>query len=170
MALIGGPKGWGIAILIDIMSGVLSGATFGGEVGDQYKDTKPQDIGHCFITIKPDVFLSTDNFKARIDTLVKRVHGIIPAPGFDKVISPGEPEHRLGVQRRKEGIPYADGEKNMFVDAAKLFEVAELALMRLHCLLTELKQDYMNFSLPSFLVAVCFNVVIGRYGCGIITI
>ncbi|CAG7972013.1 unnamed protein product [Penicillium salamii] len=128
MAPIGGPKGSGIAILMDIMSGVLAGAAFGGEVGDQYKDTKPQDVGHSFIALKPDVFLSTDDFKARMDTLVQRVHGITPAPGFNEVLFPGEPEHRLGLQRRKEGIPYADAERQMFIDSAKSFGVAELAL------------------------------------------
>jgi LDH2 family malate/lactate/ureidoglycolate dehydrogenase len=128
MAPIGGPKGSGIAILMDIMSGVLGGAAFGGEVGDQYKDTKPQDVGHCFIAIKPDVFLSTDDFKARMDTLVKRVHSATPAPGFDEVLFPGEPEHRLGVQRHREGIPYAEAEKEMFVDTARSYGIAELVL------------------------------------------
>lgn len=128
MAPIGGPKGSGIAILMDIMSGVLGGAAFGGEVGDQYKDPRPQNAGHCFIAIKPDVFLSTVDFKERMDTLVKRVHSAVPAPGFDEVLFPGEPEHRLGVQRRKEGIPYADAEKQMFVDTANRFEVTGLHL------------------------------------------
>ena len=41
MAPIGGPKGSGIAILMDIMSGVLGDAEFGGQVGDQYKETRP---------------------------------------------------------------------------------------------------------------------------------
>lgn len=40
-----------------------------------------------------------------MDTSAKRVHGVIPAPGFDEVRFPGEPEHGLGAQRRKEGIP-----------------------------------------------------------------
>lgn len=128
MAPIGGPKGSGIAILMDIMSGVLSGAAFGGEVGDQYKDPKPQNVGHCFIALKPDIFITADDFKARMDTLVRRVHGVTPAPGFTEVLFPGEPEHRLGTQRRKEGIPYADAEKQMFIEVAKEYRVSELIL------------------------------------------
>lgn len=73
MAPIGGPKGSGIAILMDIMSGVLSGAEFGGQVGDQYKEARPQNVGHCFIAIKPDVFIGADEFRSRMDTLVQRV-------------------------------------------------------------------------------------------------
>lgn len=126
MAPISGPKGSGIAILMDIMSGVLSGAAFGGEVGDQYKDTKPQNVGHCFIALKKDIFLTSEQFKERMDTLVQRVHGVTPAPGFNEVLFPGEPEHRLGTQRRREGIPYADAEKQMFADVAQKFGVVDL--------------------------------------------
>ncbi|BCR92396.1 Ldh family oxidoreductase [Aspergillus chevalieri] len=130
MAPIGGPKGSGIAILMDVMSGVLTGAAFGGEVGDQYKDPRPQNVGHCFIAIKPDIFMTTDEFRARMDVLAQRVHGMTPAPGFNEVLFPGEPEHRLCVQRRKEGIPYAEAEREMFVDAAKQYGVAELPLSK----------------------------------------
>lgn len=63
-----------------------------------------------------------------MDVLVRRVHGVTPAPGFNEVLFPGESERRLGVQRRREGIPYADAEKQMFVDAAKQYGVAELPL------------------------------------------
>lgn len=128
MAPIGGPKGSGIAILMDIFSGVLSGAAFGGEVGDQYKDTKPQNVGHCFIAIKPDVFMSAESFRERMDTLVQRVHGIAPAPGFKEVLFPGEPEHRMSVARQAEGIPYADAEKKMFESMAAQFGIENLKL------------------------------------------
>lgn len=128
MAPIGGPKGSGIAILMDIFSGVLSGAAFGGEVGDQYKDKKPQNVGHCFIAIKPDVFMSADAFRERIDTLVQRVHSVAPAPGFNEVLFPGEPEYRLSQIRKSEGIPYADAEKIMFQKMAKQFEIEDLKL------------------------------------------
>jgi LDH2 family malate/lactate/ureidoglycolate dehydrogenase len=131
MAPIGGPKGSGIAILMDIFSGVLSGAAFGGEVGDQYKERKPQNVGHCFIAIKPDVFMSAEAFRARMDTLVQRVHGIAPAPGFKEVLFPGEPEHRLSETRKVEGIPYADAEKKMFQDMAIQFGVEDLKLSEL---------------------------------------
>lgn len=63
MAPIGGPKGSGIAILMDVMSGVLAGAAFGGEVGDQYKDPRPQNVGHCFVAIKSDIFMTTDELR-----------------------------------------------------------------------------------------------------------
>ncbi|KAJ9650468.1 hypothetical protein H2198_010224 [Neophaeococcomyces mojaviensis] len=126
MAPIGGPKGSGIAILMDIMSGVLSGAAFGGEVGDQYKEAKPQNVGHCFIAIKPDVFIGADEFKSRMDTLVQRVHAVAPASGFQEVLFPGEPEYRLSKLRSGQGIPYAEAEKKMLDDAAASYGVPSL--------------------------------------------
>ncbi|GME24506.1 Malate/L-lactate dehydrogenase [Neofusicoccum parvum] len=119
-----GPKGSGIAILMDIMSGVLSGAAFGGEVGNQYKEAKPQNVGHCFIAIKPDVFMSSDDFRARMDTLAQRVHAVPAAPGFEEVLFPGEPEHRLSQQRSSQGIPFVNAEIDMFKAMAAEFDVA----------------------------------------------
>ncbi|KAJ0268960.1 hypothetical protein COL940_012883 [Colletotrichum noveboracense] len=128
MAPIGGPKGSGIAILMDIMSGVLSGAAFGGEVGDQYKEARPQNVGHCFIAIKPDIFMSSEQFRARMDTLVQRVHGVTPADGFKEVLFPGEPEYRLAEERKVQGLPFADAEKKMFEDLASKYDVPGLQL------------------------------------------
>lgn len=128
MAPIGGPKGSGIAILMDIMSGVLSGAAFGGDVSDQYKESRPQNVGHCFIAIKPDIFIGGDEFRSRMDTLAQRVHGNAPAPGFEKVLFPGEPEYRLSEVRSKEGIPFADAERKMFESMAEKFGVPPLPL------------------------------------------
>lgn len=128
MAPIGGPKGSGIAILMDIMSGVLSGAEFGGNVGDQYKEARPQNVGHCFIAIKPDVFISSREFRSRMDTLVQRVHGVTPADGFKEVLFPGEPEYRLAKERAVRGLPFADAEKKMFDELAGKYNVAPLSL------------------------------------------
>lgn len=128
MAPIGGPKGSGIAILMDIMSGVLGGAAFGGEVGDQYKEKRPQNVGHTFIAIKPGTFIDAATFRQRIDTLVQRVHGVKPAEGFDRVLFPGEPEYLLSVKRRREGIPFADAERKMFEQLQAEFGVDPLKL------------------------------------------
>lgn len=110
------------------MSGVLSGAEFGGQVGDQYKEARPQNVGHCFIAIKPDVFIGAEEFKSRMDTLVQRVHAVTPAEGFKEVLFPGEPEHRLSLEREKQGIPYADAEKKMFDELAEKYGVPAMAL------------------------------------------
>jgi LDH2 family malate/lactate/ureidoglycolate dehydrogenase len=107
---IGGPKGSGLSMLMDIFGGVLSGAAFGGDVGDQYKDDRPQNVGHFCIAMKPDLFVAYDEYLARMDTLIARVHACPPAEGFAEVMIAGEPELRHAAERRRRGIPYGRGE------------------------------------------------------------
>jgi len=57
---IGEHKGSGIAMFMDIFGGVISGANFGGDVGDQYKAfDRAQDVGHFFLAMKPNIQLET---------------------------------------------------------------------------------------------------------------
>ena len=71
---IGEHKGSGISMFMDIFGGVISGANFGGEVGDQYKAfDRAQDVGHFFLAMKPNLFVSEDDYRARIDTLIDRM-------------------------------------------------------------------------------------------------
>ena len=74
---IGTYKGSGISMMMDIFGGVISGAAFAGEVGDQYKTyDRPQDVGHFFLAMKPNLFISEDDYRARMDTLVERVRAV----------------------------------------------------------------------------------------------
>lgn len=104
---IGGPKGSGISMLMDVMSGVISGAAYGGDVRNQFLDyDQPQNVGHFFMAMKPDLFISKDEYLERMDTLVQRVHAVPTAESFDEVIMPGETERRLEASRRRTGLPY----------------------------------------------------------------
>ena len=108
---VGGPKGSGIAMWMDIFGGVLTGAAYGGEVGDQYKVyDRPQNVGHIFMAIRPDLFVPLEEFRDRMDTLVQRVHDSPKAAGFSEILVAGEPESRMETQRRKDGIPYSANE------------------------------------------------------------
>jgi LDH2 family malate/lactate/ureidoglycolate dehydrogenase len=104
---IGGPKGSGLSMLMDVFGGVLSGAAFGGEVGDQYKDARPQDVGHFFLAMKPDLFVPLAEYQARMEALIARVRACPPAEGFTEVLIAGEPELRHEAERRRRGIPYS---------------------------------------------------------------
>ena len=108
MLPIGTYKGSGISMMMDIFGGVISGAAFAGNVGDQYKVyDRPQDVGHFFLAMKPNLFVSEEDYRARMDTLVERVRGVPKAQGYDEILMPGEPEARLEAQHRKSGIPYS---------------------------------------------------------------
>jgi LDH2 family malate/lactate/ureidoglycolate dehydrogenase len=102
----GGPKGSALAIWMEIMGGVLTGAAFAGEMKSLYEDfSGPQRIGHVFMAIRPNLFVSLTEFKARMDTMIERFKDSGPADGFDEVLMPGEPEARREAERLRTGIP-----------------------------------------------------------------
>src|SRR3546814_5437783 len=60
---IGGPKGSAISMLMDILGGVISGAGYAGGVRNQFLDyDEPQNVGHFFLALKPDLFISRKEF------------------------------------------------------------------------------------------------------------
>ena len=125
MLPLGGAKGSGIAIMMDVFAGVLSGAAFGGDVRDQNKDFEnPQNVGHFFVALKPDLFVTREELRARMRTLTERVHAATPADGFKEVLMPGDPEARTEKLRLAQGIPYGVNEIN---DVQKEAERAGLA-------------------------------------------
>ncbi|UCH21420.1 MAG: Ldh family oxidoreductase [Deltaproteobacteria bacterium] len=102
----GGVKGTALSMLMEVLSGVLTGAAFGGEVRNPFTDLEgPQGTGHFFLALKADLFRSFDEFKQRMQTLTKRVKAQTLAEGFEEIQIPGEPEQRTEIARLKNGIP-----------------------------------------------------------------
>lgn len=117
---IAGPKGAGLSLMMDILCGVLTGANFGGDVGDQYKSfERPQGVGHFILAFRPDLFLPRDLFDTRMEELVRRIRAVPLAEGFDEILMPGEREARLERERRAQGIAYR------VADLAPLLALAE---------------------------------------------
>ena len=76
MLPMGGPKGSALSIMMDVFSGVLSGSAFAGHVTNPYDPSKPADVGHFLVAIKPDLFMSLEDFKQRMDYLYQRCVGL----------------------------------------------------------------------------------------------
>lgn len=105
----GGVKGSVLATLMDLMSGVLTGANYGGDVKSLYFDhLGPQNVGHMFFAIRPDLFMPLEEFRGRMDTFVDRAKGLPRASGVDEIMMPGEPEQRMEETRARRGIPITD--------------------------------------------------------------
>src|SRR3984885_14091927 len=116
---IGGPKGSALAILMDVMGGVTSGAAFGGNVRNHFEEyDQPQNVGHFIMAMKPDLFIPRDEYLGRMDTLAQRVHANPTAEGFDEVIMPGERERRLEAKPRRTGVPFHAKEVAALQEAA----------------------------------------------------
>lgn len=104
-----GPKGFGLGMLVEILAGVLSGAAFTGAIGNMYNDfSKPQDVGHFFLALDITHFMPLMAFADRMQELVDQVHAVPPAPGFDSVLAPGEPEERTLEKKLQDGIDFPD--------------------------------------------------------------
>jgi LDH2 family malate/lactate/ureidoglycolate dehydrogenase len=96
--------------MMDVFSGVLSGSAFAGHVTNPYDPSKPADVGHFLVAIKPDLFMGLEEFKERMDYLYQRVVGSEKMAGVDRVYFPGEIEQITHEERLKKGIPYVQAE------------------------------------------------------------
>jgi LDH2 family malate/lactate/ureidoglycolate dehydrogenase len=125
---IGGPKGSGLSMLMDILGGVITGAAFGGDVGDQYKDDRFQNVGHLCLAMRPDLFVSGAEYRARMEALIARVRAGPTAEGFTEILIAGEPELRHETERTRRGIPYSRAEIADLQREAQRAGVAALAV------------------------------------------
>lgn len=110
MLPMGGPKGSALAIMMDVFSGVLSGSAFAGHVTNPYDASKPADVGHFLVAIKPDLFMSIEEFKQRMDYLYDRVRNSDKMAGVSRIYFPGEIEQLTKEERLKDGIPLVEAE------------------------------------------------------------
>lgn len=101
-----GPKGYGLAVIFDILSGPLTGALFGKKLPLMYGDyDKHRELGHFIGAIKIDNFIPIEEFKQNVGIMIDDIHNTPPAKGFDRVMVPGEKEYLTLLKYEKEGIP-----------------------------------------------------------------
>ncbi|MGV0645781.1 Ldh family oxidoreductase [Mycolicibacterium sp. XJ2546] len=105
---IGGPKGYGLALIVDVLCGVLSGGAFGPAVKGLYANTEiPNDCAHFFMAIDPAVFGDLDSFRQRTLALTQHIRASTPRPGIDAVMLPGQRESENASRARIHGISVA---------------------------------------------------------------
>jgi ureidoglycolate dehydrogenase (NAD+) len=101
-----GPKGYGLAFVVEVLAGLLSGSRSGTEVRRMYDDfDEPQGIGHFLGAIDPARFVPPEAFAGSVDRLAGQLKATPPASGFDEVLLPGEPEERAEARHRRDGVP-----------------------------------------------------------------
>lgn len=103
--IMGGYKGYGLAMVVDILSGVLAGAAFGPFVGSPSSlDPSPVGIGHFFAAIQIEAFLPLEEFEKNMDRLISAVRQAPKAPGQSRIYIAGEKEFEEAERNQKEGI------------------------------------------------------------------
>ncbi|PGG97215.1 hypothetical protein AJ79_09298 [Helicocarpus griseus UAMH5409] len=127
MLPMGGAKGSALAIMMDVFSGVFSGAAFAGHVTGPYDPSREGDVGHFIVAIKPDLFMGLEEFKGRMDYLYQKVVGGERMEGVERIYYPGEIELETARRRGEEGIPYVRGEIEALNREADEVGIAHLA-------------------------------------------
>lgn len=110
----GGHKGYCLGALVDIFSGVLSGANFGPWVPPFVSFLQPSSesvgngIGHFIGAMRVDAFRPSDEFKQNMDKWISTFRNSNQTSINNKVLIPGDPERKLTIERKEKGIPLHD--------------------------------------------------------------
>lgn len=101
---IGGYKGYGIILMVDLLTGVLTDSNYGPRVKGIDQEAEPAGIAHSFMAVDLAAFTDVAAFKARVDAYIDEIKGSKKARGSDVIYLPGEPEHLRVQERREKGI------------------------------------------------------------------
>jgi len=125
---LGGYKGSGLAMMVEILCSVLSGGAMADEVGGIRFRGKTVRVSQMYMAIDVARFMPLPEFTARVEKLVALMKSTPTAPGYDEVMVAGDPEWRTEAERRKHGIPIADGNWDALSKAAQRVGVAPPAV------------------------------------------
>ncbi|WP_328312762.1 Ldh family oxidoreductase [Streptomyces sp. NBC_00442] len=131
-AATGGAKGYGLALLVDLLCGPLAGASYGPTPdllvdGDERPDT---DIGHTVIAIDPAAFGAGESFGAGARELLDTVSACPPAVPGGSVTYPGAPEAARAEESRRDGVALPDHVAAGLVALAERLDLAVPAELR----------------------------------------
>jgi LDH2 family malate/lactate/ureidoglycolate dehydrogenase len=115
---LGGYKGSGLAMLVEILCGVLGGGAMSTEVGGVKTVGRPARNSQTFMGIDVSRFMPMDQFQPRMRWLVANIKSAQPAQGYDEVLVAGDPEWRAEQTRRRDGIPLGEGVWEKLKEAA----------------------------------------------------
>lgn len=116
----GGAKGFGIALIIEVLTGVLSGGAFGSSVHGLYSDmTVPNDCAHFFAAIDVGAFGTVEDFATRMGDFQRHIHESTVREGaVGPVLLPGEPEQQRMTLSDRDGVVLEWSALDGLIDAA----------------------------------------------------
>ena len=103
---LGGYKGAGLSLIVDVLAGILSGGASTVDVGSMYWDLdRPQDVGHAFLAIDVERLIPLATFKSRVAATLAGMRAVDRRPGVDCIYAPGDIERDAENDRRSNGCP-----------------------------------------------------------------
>jgi LDH2 family malate/lactate/ureidoglycolate dehydrogenase len=104
-----GHKGYALALMVEVLSGVLSGAAIGSDIGSMSKDlNRKQDVGHFFCLLNIAAFMDSIDFITRIDSTIHRLKDNERRDGVDEILIPGERSSRAAAWNEAQGVSLGD--------------------------------------------------------------
>jgi LDH2 family malate/lactate/ureidoglycolate dehydrogenase len=104
----GGHKGYGLAVMVHILGGVLCGASFSPLRNKSQKPSDPHNLGHFFMAIDPKAFRAPGAFEDDLDQVIDTLHAAKPADPAQPVLVAGDPEMATRSERLRDGVPVPD--------------------------------------------------------------
>jgi LDH2 family malate/lactate/ureidoglycolate dehydrogenase len=101
-------KGYGLALMVHILGGTLSGASFSPIRVRTQKPDEPDRLGHFFLALDPKAFRPEGAFEDDLDAVIDVLHGTPPLDPAAPVLVPGDPEAKSRAERLRDGIPIPD--------------------------------------------------------------
>jgi LDH2 family malate/lactate/ureidoglycolate dehydrogenase len=101
-------KGYAIAVMVDLLSGVLTGSGFLSAVHSPYKTAEKSNCGHLMIALNIEAFQPLAEFNTRMEQFIGEIKAVPLAKGFDEVFYPGEIEANNDTRNRREGIQFPE--------------------------------------------------------------
>ncbi|SFO95120.1 Ldh family oxidoreductase [Salibacterium halotolerans] len=105
----GGAKGYAMALAVEMMAGVLTGAAFGSHVNSIFQSgNPPADVGHGFILLNIRHWMEMERYEERVAQMLSEIKSSPLAEGFEEILYPGERRARSYEKSRAVGIPLTE--------------------------------------------------------------
>jgi LDH2 family malate/lactate/ureidoglycolate dehydrogenase len=122
----GSHKGYGLATMVHILAGTLTGASFSPLRNRTQKPSDPHNIGHFFMAIDPRAFRAPGAFEDDLDQVIDVLHATMPADAAQPVLVAGDPEIATKTERLANGVPVPD---DLMVQLRAVADRAKVAFM-----------------------------------------
>jgi len=103
-----GHKGYAIATMMDVLSGILSGSSFAPDIVGPYMPEVRSGAGHMAIALNIEAFRPLKDFTADMERLIERIKSVPRVEGVEEIFYPGEPEAIADERNRKRGVVIPD--------------------------------------------------------------
>lgn len=122
----GGPKGYGLSIVVDLLAGLLTDSGWGGGIRCPFHDfSGPQNLGHFFMVFDIEKWLDRDAYERNITHYIERIKKTKRRSDVEEIFLPGEIEFKTKQNSLKEGIPYDENLLSELDEYAKELGVSD---------------------------------------------